>query len=45
MGELAEGCLEGRAGRQRGRQKEGEGSGGRRGECRVRCDIVNATVN
>ena len=24
---------------------EREGSGGRRGKCRIRCDIVNATVN
>lgn len=36
MGEL-EGCLEGRTG--------GAGVWGRRGKCRIRCDIVNATVN
>lgn len=42
MRELAEGCLEGRAGRDRGRRrlKQGEEC-----KCRIRCDIVNATVN
>lgn len=40
MRELAEGCLEGRAGRE-GRR----GGEGGRGKCRIRCDIVNATVN
>lgn len=42
MREVAEGCLEGRAGRER--EGGGEGSAGR-GKCRIRCDIVNATVN
>lgn len=37
MRELAEGCLEGRAGR--------AGAWGRRAKWRIRCDIVNATVN
>lgn len=36
MREVAEGCLEGRAGRE-GRE--------RRGKCGIRCGIVNAIVN
>ena len=27
------------------REREGRGERGRRGKCRIRCDIVNATVN
>lgn len=42
MRALAEGCLEGRIGRAGGRRRR---KGGRRGKCRIRCDIVNATVN
>lgn len=44
MREPAEGCLEGR--RQKWREKEKRvGGGGGGGKCRIRCDIVNATVN